>query len=186
MLARTLPEWLVNILGLSYPTSAWRRQLPAYLDVDHVRGALCGVAIGDSIEGLSFLGCADSANEAAMGVLGYSALGMELSASDGKLGSITLLLTGSEGAKHKPFEGLFRVKSNRHVIPAETTEAEALALFGEPTARAEQQDDETGEVWETSLRYVNGPVLCEVVFNPDGKLIEVNLEPAPEAETGVH
>ncbi len=186
MLARTLPEWLVNILGLSYPTSEWRRQLPAYLDVDHVRGALCGVAIGDSIEGLSFLGCADSANEAAMGVLGFNALGMGLITKDGKLAGITLVLTGSEGAKHKPFEGLFRVNGNRHVIPVDTTEEEALALFGEPTARAEERNDETGELWETSLRYVNGPVLCEVVFNPEGKLIEINLERAPEAEAGVH
>ena len=180
MLAKTLPEWMISAFGVPYPTSEWVRNLPPYLEVDFVRGSLCGVALGDDIERLSFLGRADSANEAAMGILGFSPLGLALVTHDGKLHSVTMLLTGSPGSKHKPFEGIFHVNGNRHMVPAITTEAEAIALFGEPTVRGDQRDGETGEIWETSLRYVNGSVACEVVFDPEGQLVEINLEPSGE------
>ncbi len=154
------------------------RSLARDLEVDVVKGSLAGVALGEDVERLSFLGPADSAGEACAGVFGYDALGLALMSDGGRLGSITLLLTGSPGGKHAAFAGVFRVHGHRHVLPPETTEAEIVTLFGEPTARAEQKDDETGEIWERSLRYVNGPVLCEVVFDPEGALIEINLEPA--------
>lgn len=178
MLARSLPEWMIHAFRVPYPTSRWERTLAHDLEVDVVKGSLSGVELGDDVERLSFLGPADSAGEACAGVFGYNALGLALLSDGGKLGSITLLLTGSPGGKHDAFAGIFRVRGHRHVLPPETTEAEIVTLFGEPTERAEQKDDETGEIWERSLRYVNGPVLCEVVFDPEGALIEINLEPA--------
>ncbi|MFN8586265.1 MAG: hypothetical protein U0704_00550 [Candidatus Eisenbacteria bacterium] len=180
MLARSLPTWMIRAFRVPFPTSHWERTIAPELEVDFVKGALCGVALGDDVERLSFLGPAESPGEACAGVLGYSDLGLSLFSDAGKLGAITLLLTGSPGAKHRTFEGCFRVRGHRHVLPPETTEAEIVTLFGEPTARAEQKDDETGEIWERSLRYVNGPVLCEVVFDPEGALVEINLEPSGE------
>ncbi|MBI5168084.1 MAG: hypothetical protein HZA61_01210 [Candidatus Eisenbacteria bacterium] len=180
MLARSLPEWMIHAFRVPYPTSRWERTLAHDHEVDFVKGSLSGVALGEDVERLSFLGPADSAGEACAGVFGYNALGLALMSDGGKLASITVLLTGSPGGKHAAFAGIFRVRDNRHVLPPETTEAEIVTLFGEPAARAEQKDDETGEVWERSLRYVNGPVLCEVVFDPEGALIEINLEPSGE------
>ncbi|MBK7367864.1 MAG: hypothetical protein IPJ04_08095 [Candidatus Eisenbacteria bacterium] len=178
MLARSLPEWMIHAFRVPYPTSRWEKTPSPNLEVDVVKGSLSGVELGDDVERLSFLGPADSAGEACAGVFGYNALGLALMSDNGKLASITLLLTGSPGGKHDAFAGIFRVRGHRHVLPPETTEAEIVTLFGEPTARAEEKDDESGHVWERSLRYVNGNVLCEVVFDPEGALIEINLEPA--------
>lgn len=181
MLARSLPEWMIRMFRVPYPTSRWERALPPELEVEFEQGTLCGVALGDDVERLAFLGPADSPGGACAGVLGYSDLGLALVSDSGKLGGVTLLIAGSPGAAHRPFEGCIRARGQRHLLTTGANELEIVTRFGTPTEHADQKDDETGEVWERSLRYVSGGVLREVVFDPDGSLIEINIEPYGEA-----
>ena len=95
-----------------------------------------------------------------------------------KLGSITASADRLARREADAFAGIFRVRRPPSRAAARTTEAEIVTLSSASRPRrAEQKDDETGEIWERSLRYVNGRVLCGRV-SIRGTDPEISLEPA--------
>lgn len=158
-----------------YPSSEWRRSESLALDVDLDRGALCAVPLGRNIEQLAFLGRAEDPEGARKGTLRYLSLGLEIQAVEATIGEITLILADSLGDGYQPFSGTVTRSGRKHRLTPETTEDEAVRLFGSPTRRDEVRDEDSGDLEELTLSYSSGETTWELVLGERGTLEEVRI-----------
>lgn len=163
------------------PTRSWiaDRARPLVLDLD----AHCfnGVAIGDSLQRLSFLGIATPR----LGMLRYPDDGIALAADDGCLAELQIFFGHPAESRAGKFAGELRFRGERLPLSCASNEQQLTAHFGEPY----WHDADLGE---TILFYELGPVEWQVELGSDGRLKCFVLsrpllaDPAQRASYGVN
>ena len=170
------------------PTRGWAEDtsVPLVLDLDN--NALSGVALGDPLTDLSFLGplpldsvlfygqlplgrlrSTRGAIEVGYFVLQYHGKGLSVAAADGAVESLTTYLAPSDDGAFDTFRGSLRHRCGEWPVGSVATEADILAVFGRPA----EQDELEGQLRLTYYGSDSMRGLC--ISRASGRLSEITL-----------
>ncbi len=97
---------LGSLFGKRDLTSAWKADAGLALVFDFRQNALCGIKIGDPVEGLSKLGPAEDARAARReGRYCYYTKGLEIGVDGGGVTSYLLIWSSPVDPRYQPFAG---------------------------------------------------------------------------------
>lgn len=153
------------------PTRFWVGDTRFPLEVDFDRHTLSGVAVGGAVDKLMRLGPAEDAEAAANGVLSYFSRGIEIIVDAGFIRSYRLIWEGDSDFRR--FTGTCLRRGTLVNINGETTESQALKLFGPQYWRLEDGDG-------IILYYEHGEIEWQLIFSPHGTLDEWVLRKPPD------
>ena len=141
------------------PTRRWQFDpaIPLLLDLD--QHTLCGIAVGQPLERLSFLGKGFPHGQ----ILAFPALGLAVSETDGLIGELIVYFGHATEPDGGTFAGAVRHRSQALELSAATSEAWLRARLGEPYWR-----DDDGE--EVILFYEHGQCEWQVELAADSRL----------------
>ena len=148
------------------PTAAWIADPALRLVVDLDAASVCGVAIGQAVDGLAVLGPPDNPRPTEHEHYRWTARGLEVDAPGGRVSNFVLLYPRDGDPR---FAGLVRARGAPFALSERTRPADVEALLG-PPSRAEGDED------QRVLVYARGPLEWSFEFTEDGGLLELMLE----------
>ncbi len=131
-------EWLPRRADL---TAGWIRAPDLRLLLDFHGGSLCGVALGDPVERLAFLGPTDR-SAGPEDDLEYLSLGLSVGYTAGNIDFYGLWWQDHLGAGYRRYAGAVLLGGRAVALGPVTPEHEVLEAFGPPYWR-DQDDEET-------------------------------------------
>lgn len=178
-------DWLWNLLGVGgNPTHAWEERQEVLLVLDLDRHQLCGVGVGEPLQGLEFLGRGNDFGS----LIEWPAKGLRVHVVDGHLFEITISFGHPEDEEDeiRKFPGRLLYQGETQRLTCRSSRDELLRLFGEPYWIDEMLDEEYGD--ETTLFYEFGQVEWQIELGSDHCLRNITLSPPlladPEARAG--
>lgn len=154
-------DWLLNRRD---PSADWTADPGRVLALDLEASALGGVAPGEPVERLAFLGPPENPWPSRNGIYSWPELGFRADAENGLLEAF-ILFWPREGGLPRPFAGPVAWRGKPLALSASTRREELERLFGPPYHA--QEDDA-----EPVLYYEHGDVEWQIEFGEDGGLLE--------------
>jgi len=164
---------LDKLFRRSHPSDNWQavEGLPLVLDLD--RHALCDVRPCDPTEWLSRLGPPEDRKALKDDRYCYYSLGIEFDPACDSIEGFAVVWNDVLDEKFQPFPGTVKWRGREYRLDTATTEADFIAVFGEPYWR--DQDD-----MEVILFYeFRGDIEWQVEFTLDDSLKEIIVTTPP-------
>jgi hypothetical protein len=130
---------LDNLLNRN-PTADWRAQPGLALVLDLDEESFCGIRLGEKAERLQKLGPAEDAAKARIFSYRYTSRGFYCEEEQGRF--VEVVLWYGAALEGQAYAGPIRRNATPVVFTTATTEAELVALLGQPDER--ESTDETG------------------------------------------
>ena len=130
---------LDNLLNRN-PTRDWREQRGLQLVLDLDQESFCGIRLGDPAVRLEKVGPCEDAASARSGMYNYPGRGFQLNVERECFVEVEAAFGEGEGAR--AFAGGLVRHGRTAVFTASSTEADLVALLGEPASRKEEPADE--------------------------------------------
>ena len=156
-------SWWQSVCNWRNPTRAWRADRSRQLVVDLDHFCLSGVGIGDSVEGLSFLGRGVHGSYG----LAFPARGLLIFAEGDRITEIVVYFGHADERRLGSFDGTFLHRGMPLVLSTADTEESVISHFGEPFWR-DQDENETILFYERDFEHETGEWQAE--FGLDGHL----------------
>lgn len=133
----SLLSWLS---GRKDVTARWTRAANLRLSLDFASGALCGVALGERLERLAFLGPADGGRGPDADLV-YRELGLAVGVQRGRIASYDLWWRDSLEQGFQPYAGTVLRDGRPLALGTATTEAGLVLALGEPYWRDHDEEE---------------------------------------------